>query len=72
MSKYSILKCTDGNFAIHAEGANLDGLKVNFHNLCAALWNDAGTATAKVMIVDESLNCVDGYAEYIHHEQSAE
>lgn len=68
MSKYAILKCTNGNFAIHAEGSNLDGMKVNFHQLCAALWNDAGTATAKVMIVDESLNCVDGYAEFIHHE----
>ena len=69
---YCVLKAINGNFAVHAEGANLDGLKVNFHNLCAALWNDSGTATAKVMIVDESLNCVDGYAEYIHHEVTAE
>ena len=69
---YAIVKCINKSFGVHAEGENLDGLKVNFHNLCAALWNDAGTKTAKVMIVDESLNCVDGYAEFIHHEVSAE
>lgn len=69
---YCILKAINGNFAVHAEGANLDGLKVNFHNLCAALWNDSGTATAKVEIVDEQLNVVEDYREYIHHEPEPE
>lgn len=67
--KYAIIKCINGNFNIHAEGTNLDGMKVNFHNLCAALWNDPGTETAKVMLVDEQLNCVEDYREYIHHEE---
>ena len=70
--KYAILKVTNSNFAVHAEGSSIDGLKVNYHQLCASLWNDAETKTAKVMIVDEQLNCVDGYAEFIHHEQTSE
>lgn len=69
--KYSIIKCTNGNFNIHAEGTNIDSMKVNFHQLCASLWNDPDTATAKVEIVDEQLNVVDDYREFIRHEQPA-
>lgn len=66
--KYSIIKCINGNFSIHAEGADINGMKVNFHQLCATLWNATDVITAKIMIVDEQLNCVEDYREFIHHE----
>ena len=70
--KYSIIKCINGNFAIHAEGTDLNGMKVNFHGLCQTLWNASDVLTAKVEIVDEQLNCVEDYCEFIHHETAAE
>lgn len=65
--KYSIIKVTNGNFNIHAEGFedNPNGAKVSYHGLCQTLWNDAGTQTACVMIVDENLDVLPGYKEYI-------
>ena len=65
MAKYAIIRCTDGNFGVHAEGTDLNGMKVTFHQYCASLWNDAGTTKAKIMIVDEQLNCVGDYREFI-------
>ena len=66
--KYSIIKCINSNFAIHAEGSDLNSMKVNFHGLCQTLWNAPDVISAKVEIVDESLNCVEDYREFIHHE----
>ena len=66
--KYAIIKCINGNFAIHAETSDLNGAKVNFHGLCQTLWSAPDVITAKVEIVDEQLNCVEDYREYIHHE----
>ena len=70
--KYSIIKCINGNFAIHAEGTDLNAMKVNFHGLCQTLWNAQDVITAKVEIVDEQLNCVEDYCEFVHHETAAE
>jgi len=67
--KYAVIEVTNGNFNIKSEhGENLQAAKVAFHDRCKALWNDAPTKTAKVMIVDEQLDCVEGYREYIRHE----
>lgn len=65
--KYAIVKVTDGNFNIHAEGFedNPNGAKVSYHGLCQTLWNDAGTTTACVMIVDENLDVLTSYKEFI-------
>lgn len=68
--KYSIFKCTDGNFAVHGEYPTPEAAKIDFHLLSAALWNDAGTTRAKVMITDENLITVDGCYEDI--DKSAE
>lgn len=66
---YAIIKCINGNFFIHSEGIDkLDKAKTQFHGLCQSLWNAPDAYTAKVMIVDDQLNCVDGYSEYITHE----
>ena len=66
--KYAIIKCINGNYFIHTEGiTELNNAKINFHNLCETLWNAPDVITAKVMIVDEQLNCVEDYREYIYH-----
>lgn len=67
--KYAIIKCTNGNFAVHSEGiTDLANAKTQFHGLCQTLWNAPDVITASVMIVDENLKCVDMYKEFIVHE----
>ena len=67
--KYAILKCVNGNFAVHAEGiTTLEAAKVQFHGLCQTLWNAPDVITAHVMIADEQLDPVEGYKEFIHHD----
>lgn len=69
---YAIIKVINGNYFIHSEGiTNLAGAKTQFHSLCTDLWNEPTVLNAYVMIVDEQLDCVDGYKEYIHHEVTA-
>ena len=71
--KYSIIKCINGSYSVHAEGITaLENAKVQFHGLCQTLWNAPDVITAHVMIADEQLNCVEGYREYIHHEPQPE
>ncbi len=70
---YSIIKCINGSYSIHAEGfTDVSSAKVNFHGLCQTLWNAPDVITAEVAIVDEQLDVVEGYKEYIHHEPTAE
>ena len=65
---YSIVKCINGNYFIHAEGiTDLNAAKASFHGLCQSLWNAADVITAEVKIMDENLDCVEGYKEFINH-----
>ena len=67
--KYAVVKVINGSYHIHAEGfTDIASAKVNYHGLCQTLWNAPVVATAEVMIVDENLDCVEGYKEYIHHD----
>ena len=67
--KYAIIKVINGNYFIHAEGITvLSNAKTQFHGLCQTLWNASDVISAYVMIVDEQLDVVEGYKEYIHHE----
>lgn len=67
--KYAIVKVINGSFSIHAEGyTDLNAAKVSFHGLCQTLWNAQDVVTAMVMIVDENLDCVGRYKEYIQHD----
>lgn len=70
--KYAIIRCTDSNFAVHGEYPSLTAAKVAFHQLSAALWNDAGTMKATVMIVDETLINAEGKYEDINKEAANE
>ena len=66
--KYAIIKVINGNYFVHAEGiTDVNGAKTQFHTLCATLWNAADVVTACVKIVDENLDCVQGYSEFITH-----
>lgn len=67
--KYAIIKVINGNYSVHAEGiTELANAKTNFHGLCQTLWNAPDVLTAHVSIVDEQLDVVQSYKEYIHHE----
>ena len=68
--KYAIIKVVNGNYSIHAEGiTDIASAKTQFHGLCQTLWNATDVITAHVMIADEQLNVVEGYREFIHHEE---
>ena len=67
---YAIIECINGNYFIRAEGiTDLAAAKTQYHNRCQVLWNEPTVITAHVMIADEQLNAVEGYREFIHHEQ---
>lgn len=67
--KYAIIKAINGNYFVHAEGiTELASAKTQFHGLCQTLWNASDVLSAYVMIVDEQLDVVEGYKEFIHHE----
>ena len=66
---YGIIKVVNGSYSIHAEGfTDLAKAKVNYFGLCQTLWNAPDVITAEVAIVDEQLDVVEGYKEFIHHE----
>ena len=67
--KYAITKCINGNYSVHAEGiTDLSAVKTQFHGLCQTLWNAPDVLTAHAAIVDEQLDVVEGYKEFIRHE----
>ena len=69
--KYALVKTVNGNFSIVSEhGENLQGAKVAFHGEAKTLWNSEDVITAEIKIVDEQLDCVEGYAEFISHPQA--
>ena len=66
--KYAIIKVINGNYFIHAEDiTDLASAKTQFHGLCQTLWNASDVITATVKIVDENLDCVEDYKEFITH-----
>lgn len=69
--KYAIIKVINGNYFVHAEGIiKIESAKTQFHGLCQTLWNAADVIAATVKIVDENLDCVEGYKEFITHAQA--
>ena len=71
--KYAIIKVINGNYFIHAEGiTDLASAKTQFHGVCQMLWNAPDVERAMVKIVDEQLDCVDGYMDLIINEVEVE
>lgn len=66
--KYAVIVCVNGTYQVKAEGLALEAAKVNFHGTCQSFWNAADVVTAEVMIVDEQLDVVEGYKEFVHHD----
>lgn len=67
--KYAIIKVSNGNYFIAAEGiTSITSAKTQFHSICQTLWNAPDVITASVAIVDENLDVVEGYKEFIYHE----
>lgn len=67
--KYAIIKVINGNYSIHAEGiTDVTNAKTSYHGLCQTLWNAPDVVTAMVAIIDENLDVVERYKEFIHHE----
>lgn len=67
--KYAIIKVINGNYFVHAEDiTDLVSAKTQFHGLCQTLWNASDVITGCVKIVDERLDRVEGYQEFISHE----
>ena len=66
--KYAIISVRNGNYFIDAESiTNLESAKTQFHGLCQTLWNASDVIKATVKIVDENLDCVEDYKDYITH-----
>lgn len=71
--KYAIIECVNGNYVVRAEGITaLENAKTQYHGRCQTLWNAPDVIKAYVAIVDEQLDVVEGYKEYIHHEAVSE
>lgn len=66
--KYAVVKVINGNYFIHSEGwTDFEKAKINFSQLWTTLMNAEDVATACLMIVDENLDCVEGYRELVVH-----
>lgn len=65
--KYAVIKVINGNYFIHTEGwTDLNKAKVSFHDVCKTLWSSDDVVSASVMIVDENLNQVESYKDFIN------
>lgn len=66
--KYAILKVINGNYFVHAENiTDIANAKTQFHGVCQTLWDAPDVVTATVRIVNERLETVEGYREFIGH-----
>ena len=66
--KYAIIEVINGNYFVRAEGiTSKESAKGQFHGRCQALWNAADVITAEVRIMDENLDTVEDYKEFITH-----
>lgn len=68
MEKFIVLTVTDGNFLIRSEWNDKSKAIKAFHSLASTLWADnAGFSKGYIAILDENLDTVEGYKEYITH-----
>lgn len=66
---YSIIECINGNYFIRAEGiTDIANAKTQYHGRCQALWDAQDVESAMVAIMDENLDIVERYKEFIHHD----
>ena len=58
--KLSLITVTDGNFLVRSEWSDPTAAIKAFHNLAAALWNDASFAEGYIAILDSQLDVLRG------------
>ena len=73
--KYYVMYISNGNLQL-GEGAvtewsDLDKAKAKYHDLCKILWAEPSVITGYVAIMDNQLDVVDGYKEFIQHPQES-
>lgn len=67
--KLAVIQCVNGSFSIVSEhGDNKQAARLAYFERCKILWNAADVITGEVAIVDEQLDVVEGYKEFISHE----
>ena len=62
---YAVIKVVNGNYFIESEGMTKESAIVNYHQVCATMWNSADVNKACVMIVNEELFTLEDYKEII-------
>ena len=69
--KYYVVHVSNGDLQIQAitEHSTPEAALVEFHGRCRALWNEPAVVKATVKILDEQLDCYQGYNEIITHVQ---
>lgn len=72
MSKYAVIICNNGNFTVDSEWNDEQSAKIRFHDKCKLFWNAPDALATKVEIVDDQLNIVGDYKEFIYHEPQEE
>lgn len=71
--KYAVLKVINGNYFIHSEGwTDLEKAKIDFADIWKTLMNASDVVTACIAIIDENLDSVEGYKEFVDHRPTPE
>lgn len=66
--KLYVVKVVNEAIAVVSEWTdNEQGARVSFHDTCKTLWNAPDVIKATVRILDEQLDCFQGYTETITH-----
>ena len=71
--KLYVIKVVNGNPAIVSEWTdNAQGAIISYHDTCKTLWNASDVLKGTVRIMNEQLECWNGYYETITHTAPAE
>ena len=66
--KYAIIKVVNHAFTVEEGFVDLDAAKTRHRTLCASYWNDKSSQNVCIEIVDENLDAVPGFKEFISHD----
>lgn len=70
---YAIISVRNGNYFIEAEGIKtIEAAKTQYHGKCQAFWSAPDVISCEIAIVDEQLDVVEGYKEFISHEPTVQ
>lgn len=68
---YAILRVSNGIYKIEAESTDINSAKVQYFGLCQTYCNAPDVEKACLMIIDENLDKVEDYKEFISHSQES-